>query len=105
LGLWFLNDYWTLQLHPLFGPLVIFFFFQCLIVALLFYLGQKDKEKFPLYALGSVVFRLVSSFIALIVFFIMGVENAKSLSLQFMAVYLLFLVFELTVVLTNLRRN
>lgn len=93
------------NLHPLFDYLIVFFFIQSVLISILLGLGEKDQEKFPFYALGSVVLRLLTAIMALIILYLVGVENAKSLSIQFMGVYLLFLVFELTVVLSNLRRN
>jgi hypothetical protein len=67
--------------------------------------AEKDKENFPLYALGSIVFRFVSGILLLVLFWIAGINGLTSLLIQFMGVYLVYLVFELIVVLANLRRN
>jgi hypothetical protein len=85
--------------------MVGFFFIQSLGISWLLVLGEKDREKLPIYALGSVVLRFVSGILFLLVFFVVGLENPEALVIQFMGVYLLYLIFELTTVLSNLRRN
>jgi len=85
--------------------MIVFYFLQSIIVAVLLSKGIKNFEKFPVYALGTIVFRLLTAIIFLTVFFIIRIENAALFAIQFIGIYLLFLVFELTVVLANLRRN
>lgn len=91
-------------LHDLFPLLVIFFFGQSLVIYLLLKRGSKDESKFGIYALGSIVFRLITAIFLLIVLFLLKVANPVPLAVQFMGVYLLFLAFELIMVISNLRR-
>lgn len=92
-------------LHPYFPALVGFFFLQSLVVSWMLRSAEKDKERFALFALGSVVFRFLSGMFFVIVLFMLGVEALVPLVIQFMGVYLLYLIFELFTVLANLRRN
>lgn len=91
-------------LHRLFPWLVCFFFLQSVVIFWLLKKGNKDKTKFGIYALGSIVFRLVSTVCVLIILFLVKVENPVPLAIQLMGVYLLFLAFELIMVIRNLRR-
>jgi hypothetical protein len=100
-----LKDSLPFELHDLYIEMVIFYIAQSVVIAFILSQGEKQPDKLPIFALGSIVFRLLTAVVFLIAVFIIGVENVKLLSIQFMAIYLLFLVFELTVVLTNLRRN
>lgn len=92
-------------LHDLFPVLILFFFVQSFVIAWMLSRGEKNKEKFPLLALGSVTFRFVSGVIFLGIFFVLDVVDPVPLSAQFLGVYLLYLIFEIFVVLANLRRN
>ena len=91
--------------HPLFWLLVLFFFLQSFILGWILYVGERDRQRFPIYAHLVVSLRFVTGVLLLIVFMIMGVPNLYQLTLQFVAVYLSFMIFELTMVLSNLRRN
>lgn len=93
------------QLHGLFLEMVIFFICQSVIISMILSYGENQPDKLPIFALGSIVFRLLTAVVFLLVLLLVEVQNVKLLSIQFLAIYLLFLVFELTVVLTNLRRN
>lgn len=103
---YFLNDVvLNSYLHPNFPALVIFFFIQSFAIAWMLSMGEKDRAQFPIYALGSVAFRFVSGILFLIIFFVIDVENPVALTVQFMGLYLAYLIFEIIVVLANLRRN
>ncbi len=92
-------------LHPQFPTMIGFFFFQSLIISWMLRSAEKDQENFPLYALGSIIFRFISGILMILVFWIAGVTELTALLIQFMGVYLTYLIFELIVVLANLRRN
>lgn len=92
-------------LQPQFPGLAIFFLVQSLPIGWMLSEGEKDRSRLPMYALGSISFRFVSGILFLVVFFIIEIENPTALVIQFMGVYLLYLAFELFVVLSNLRRN
>jgi len=100
------TDQWLpWSFHPYFIGVVIFFFIQSLGISWILSVAEKDKERFPLLALGSVVLRFVTGVLLLVVFFIIGLVNPEVLVIQFMIVYLSYMIFELTIVLANLRRN
>lgn len=92
-------------LHSKFLVLIIFFFIQSIPIAWLLRQGEKDPSNFVMYALGSIGLRMITGLFLLVFFYVLKVEDIVSLSIQFLVVYLVYLVFELTVVLANLRRN
>ena len=106
LGYYLLNDlFFRTYLHPQFPVMILFFFFQSMVISWMLRAAEKDQENFPLYALGSIIFRFVTGILLIVVFWIAGVTNLTPLLIQFMGVYLIYLIFELIVVLANLRRN
>lgn len=92
-------------LHEHFLTLIIFFFIQSIPIAWLLKQGEKDPSSFVMYALASIGLRMISGLFFLLAFFFLKVSDITSFAVQFSAVYLIYLVFELTVVLANLRRN
>lgn len=92
-------------LHEKFPALVGFFFIQSLIVSWMFSQAEKEGWQTPIYALGAITFRLLTGFFFLAVLFVMKFEDMKALMIQFVVLYLTYLVFELFAVLPNLRRN
>ncbi|MEQ8469979.1 MAG: hypothetical protein RIC35_02270 [Marinoscillum sp.] len=92
-------------LHPRFPALVLFFFLQSLMVIWFFYMGEKDGWKTPIYTLAAITFRLLTGLFFLIILIIMKLPEIWNLMIQFIALYLGYLIFELFAVLPNLRRN
>jgi hypothetical protein len=92
-------------LHPHFPTLITFFFFQTLPIAWILNKGLKNPPDFPMYAMASIGLRMVTALFFLLILYALKVDDIRSLGIQFMGVYLVYLVFELTVVLANLRRN
>lgn len=92
-------------LHPKFPALVFFFFLQSIAVSWLFYLGEKAKWESPVYAMAAMTFRFLTGLVFLFILFVMKIENLKPLMVQFVGLYLAYLIFELFAVLPNLRRN
>ncbi|REE00504.1 hypothetical protein [Marinoscillum furvescens] len=107
LALYYLaNDLWLEGfLHAKFPTIVGFFFIQSLIVSWVFAQAEKDNWQTPIYALGAITFRLLTGFFFLAVLFVMKLDDMKALMIQFVGLYLTYLVFELFAVLPNLRRN
>ena len=93
------------QFHEYFAWLVGFFFLQSLGVSWMLSTAEKDVQKLPILAIGAMVLRFVSALLFLLIFFIIGLENPNALVIQFLLVYLLHMLFELMLVLANLRRN
>lgn len=92
-------------LHPQFGALVIIFFLQSIVVAWLMHEAQKEPTQFPIYILGAIGFRMITSLMVLVVFYVLKIEDLTAFMIQFSILYLVYLIFELIVVLANLRRN
>ncbi|MEQ9402578.1 MAG: hypothetical protein RIM99_03240 [Cyclobacteriaceae bacterium] len=92
-------------LHSKFPFLIGFFYVQSFPIAWMLRQGEKDRSSFVIYAIGSIGFRMITGLFLLLVFFFMKVDQIIEFAIQFSAVYLVYLVFELIVVLANLRRN
>lgn len=92
-------------LHDQFPALILFFFLQSLVVAWLIDLAEKTNWESPIYALGTITFRFLTSLFFIAVLFVSKLADMKTLMAQFLVVYLIYLVFELYTVLSNLRRN
>lgn len=93
------------DLHSSFGTMLLFFTLQSVIIAGVLWIAESRREQYGLIGLGIVVLRLITAVIFLIVMYVLGTENTMLFAVQFMLLYLSYLVFELTVVLANLRRN
>lgn len=68
-------------------------------------MGKRDNWRSPVYALGTVTVRLLTGMFFLIIPMLLKVDGLPNLMIQFSLLYLLYLVFELYVVLANLRQN
>ncbi len=101
----FNESYFSGYLHDHFSVLVILFFIQSVPVAWLMEEGQKDVTQFPTYFIGAVGFRMITSLMLLVIFYVLDTPEFVRLTVQFSVLYLVYLVFELIVVLANLRRN
>lgn len=88
-----------------FLSMIIFFFGQSIVVGLILRNPEKDPSSFPILVIGAIGFRMLTGLALLLIFYALEVENLKAISIQFLAIYLIYLVFEMTVVLANLRRN
>ena len=107
-GILLLADYWfgeSLGLHPLFTLLVLFFLGQSLPIGWLTSIALRNPSQSSIIFIGAIGFRMITGLGLLLVFYFFNIPDLTYLSIQFVGVYLFYLVFELTVVLTNLRRN
>lgn len=103
---YFLNDLLLGgTLHVKFPALVFFFFLQSLMIGWLLYQGEKVNWETPMYALAAITFRFLTALFFLVILFVMKIEDLRSLMIQFIMLYLGYLIFELIAVLPNLRRN
>ncbi|MEM9325698.1 MAG: hypothetical protein AAGA85_08585 [Bacteroidota bacterium] len=103
--LYYVTEYLQWGLHRFFPALILFFLLQSFIVAWILAMGERDRQRFPIYALSSVSLRFVTGVLLLIIFLIMKIPDLQALTLQFTVVYLSYMIFELSMVLSNLRRN
>lgn len=92
-------------LHNQFHILVIIFFAQSVPVAWLMQQAQKEAGQFPIYIIGAVGFRMITSLMVLTIFYVLKTPDLFAFMVQFSILYLVYLIFELIVVLANLRRN
>lgn len=67
--------------------------------------GGQSSESLVKYALGGTVLRLVLSVIAIYIALRLGVADRLSFVLNFMAVYLVFLIFEIYTLLAATKEN
>ena len=102
---YFLNGLGLMELHGHFPYMVLFFFLQSLLISWLLSLAEKDRPRLPLYAIGAVSLRLLTAIFYMLISILLKVEDLRPLIIQFMVVYLLYMVFELSIVLANLRPN
>lgn len=65
---------------------------------------QDNRDKFVLFYLGSVVFRLLAAVVFLFVFFRLGTVHFQWFILNFFVLYLFYAGFEFYGVRANLRR-
>ena len=99
------KDYLPWKMHPNFPSIIIFFFFQSLVISIFITFGEKLKDQFAFVALGAVVLRLLSAIFFLGWQYFANVDNVGLFAAQLIMVYLSYMAFELSVVLTNLRQN
>jgi len=83
--------------------IILFLFLQALLTLYLTKLGFRDRSRFALYYMAATVFRFLFSVIVIFFALYMGVNQAVIFIVNFMIVYLLFVVFEIYTLITNLR--
>lgn len=105
LVVYFLDGLSLIELHNHFPYMVLFFFLQSLLISWLLSMAEKDRPRLPLYAIGAVSLRFLTAIFYLLILILLKVEELRPLIIQFMVVYLLYMVFELSIVLANLRPN
>ena len=100
-----LRPYLPFDIHPAYNTMIVFYTIQSALVAVILNFAETNKENYGFFALGAVVLRLITALIFLMVMYVNGTENALLFAVQFVLLYLSYLIFELTVVLSNLRQN
>ena len=90
-------------IHTAAELIILFLFLQGLLTFFLTKLGFRDKGRFSLYYMAATAFRFLLSVI--VIFFALYVEinQAVVFIINFMIAYLLFVVFEIYTLITNLR--
>ena len=100
-----LNGFGLWELHPHFPFMVLFFLIQSVLISWLLSLAEKDPPRLPLYAIGAVSLRFLTAVFYMLILVLLKLDELRPLIIQFMVVYLLYMVFELSMVLANLRPN
>jgi cytochrome b561 len=85
--------------------MLIFYSLQSVVIAVVIGCTIGKPDIFGLVALGIIVLRLITALFYLVVMYLLGTTEASLFAIQFMALYLCFLAFELITVLANLRQN
>lgn len=94
----------TLRLSPNFIPIFIFLYLLTIIVYFLGLWGMKKGAEYSVYSiLGGIVIKMIIALSFIFYLFIKSPENQKVLALNFFSIYLLFTLFEVMVMLRNLR--
>lgn len=93
------------HIHSTITGILIFYFVLSMLVSWMMEIAIGDKEKFVPVAMGAIVLRLLITVLSMVVVVIAGIENQESFIINFFIVYLCYLIFELTTVLSNLRPN
>lgn len=91
-------------LSPSFTVLVVFLYFITLIVYFLSVFGLRLGDEYSVFSLlGGIVIKMLFSLSFIFYLFLKTSENHKVLALNFFSIYFLFTLFEVTVILRNLR--
>lgn len=91
-------------LHPDFLYILGFFLFVGLLSHWLMQLGfAENREKFVIFYLGSIVFRLLAGMVFMVVFFKLGTPLFERFLINFFVLYLFYAGFEMFGVRSNLR--
>ncbi|MFY0650486.1 MAG: hypothetical protein JXQ96_00565 [Cyclobacteriaceae bacterium] len=86
--------------------IIFFYFFQSVTVHALFHAGRKHLDiGVPMLVMATMTIRMLTALAAAVIFIMLGVANTTDFVITFFAVYLLYFVFEITSVLSNLRTN
>lgn len=91
-----------LDFHPAFGTIVIFFAVQTYVLFRIDHWVPVDWK--AQMALVKMVIRFIST-LSFVLIIMLNNGQKFILVIQFMLVYLIYLIFEIVVSLTNLRRN
>lgn len=83
--------------------IILFLFLQALLTLFLTKLGLHDRSRFTLYYMSAIAFRFLLTIIAIFFALYLGVNQVAIFVVNFMTAYLLFVVFEIYTLITNLR--
>lgn len=92
-----------IPIHSSFDWMLVFFFVSSLLIGWMLELAMKDASKFILLALGGTVLRLLVTIFGMVTAVIAGVTDEEVFIITFFVLYLLYMIFELIFVLSNLR--
>ena len=90
-------------IHPAAELIILFLFLQAVLTLFLTKLGLHDKGRFSLYYMAATAFRFLLSIIVIFFALYLGVNQSTIFIVNFMIAYLLFVVFEIYTLITNLR--
>lgn len=92
-------------LHPYALALLIIIAFQNLITTSLIDSKIHEIQTFPIFVIASFVFRLIMVFVLLTLAWVFEVSDYNSFAINLLTLYLIYLTFELIILLSSLRQN
>jgi len=92
--------------HPYFHEIVLYSFVVAIVVAYFSYFNIKSggTAKYVTVILGSTTIRMIMSLIILLILLLRNPDNRLTLVVNFLIIYLFYLLFEIYSIITNLRR-
>jgi Co/Zn/Cd efflux system component len=93
-------------IHHYYHEMIIYSAVVALVVAYFSYfnINSGGPAKYVTVILGSTVIRMILSLVIFLIFLLRGPENRLILVINFLIVYLSYLLFEIYSIITNLRR-
>lgn len=102
----FLKSAYPDYIHGAIQKVLLFYIIQGFVINLVIDWARHDfPDKLTLFLLGSVTFRMLTSLMACIFALLIGVNDRQMFIINFFAVYFIYLIFELTSLVANLRPN
>jgi len=92
----------SLGLHAHYHTIIYFYYIQSLLIGLLLFFGLDSKSS-PIFFLAGMVLRLVTAILFIVASSFILIDNMVQYIINFTLFYLIYLVFELTTLLSNLR--
>jgi hypothetical protein len=93
-------------IHPSMPWIIAFYWVQSSIIHALVNFAKNTLETdFSIILIGGFTLRLITALMVVIIVVFVGMENHEMYIINFFAVYLFYLVFEIVTVLSNLRTN
>ena len=96
----------TNVIHPQFGLILVFLYLLSLANSAFVNYGiRRNRNNFSLFFFPAMIFRFFASIIFILVLVLTKTESVLMFVLDFFALYLLYQVFEITSLMTNLRSH
>lgn len=93
-------------IHTTMPWIIVFYCLQSIAIhALVIFSKNTLQADFSIILIGGFTLRLVTALMVVVIVVFTGIGNHEMYILNFFAVYLLYLVFEIVMVLSNLRSN
>ncbi len=94
-----------LSLHPYFIGILAFYFVVASLITLIHALALQAEDKSPVVLLGGVVIRLILTIFFMVFALLFGVVEHEVFILNTAVLYIPYLIFEIILLLPNLRPN
>ncbi len=92
--------------HPQYGTILLFLYLLTVLTNAFVSFGvEKHRDKFNLFFFPALIFRIFASIIFILVVVLLKFPDILYFVLDFFILYLLYQVFEITSLMTNLRSH